>query len=132
MGKYAPLAEFLRRQKADEVAVTFAEIERILGLRLPPSAQRQRAWWSNNPSNNVMTKAWLAAGFRSERVDLAARRLVFRRAGQSETLRPPEAQRTKQHPSGHRHPLLGALKGLVRIMPGTDLTKPADPNWGED
>ena len=30
-----------------------------------------------------------------------------------------------------RHPLLGALKGLLRVMPGTDLTKPADPNWGE-
>lgn len=31
-----------------------------------------------------------------------------------------------------RHPLLGALKGLVQVMPGTDLTKPADPDWGED
>ena len=30
-----------------------------------------------------------------------------------------------------RHPLLGALKGLLRVMPGTDLTKPADPDWGK-
>jgi len=30
-----------------------------------------------------------------------------------------------------RHPLLGALKGLLRVMPGTDLTKPADPHWGK-
>jgi hypothetical protein len=30
-----------------------------------------------------------------------------------------------------RHPLLGALKGLVCVMPGTDLTKPADPGWGK-
>jgi hypothetical protein len=29
-----------------------------------------------------------------------------------------------------RHPLFGALKGLSRVMPGTDLTKPADPAWG--
>jgi hypothetical protein len=29
-----------------------------------------------------------------------------------------------------RHPLFGALKGLVRVMPGTDLTEPADPAWG--
>jgi hypothetical protein len=29
-----------------------------------------------------------------------------------------------------RHPMFGALKGLVRIAPGTDLTKPADPDWG--
>jgi hypothetical protein len=31
-----------------------------------------------------------------------------------------------------RHPLFGALKGLVRVMPGTDLTEPADPAWGSD
>jgi hypothetical protein len=29
-----------------------------------------------------------------------------------------------------RHPVSGALKGFVRVMPGTDLTKPADPAWG--
>jgi hypothetical protein len=28
------------------------------------------------------------------------------------------------------HPLFGALKGLLRVMPGTDLTKPAHPAWG--
>jgi hypothetical protein len=31
-----------------------------------------------------------------------------------------------------RHPLLGALKGLIHVMPGTDLTKPADPDWGKE
>jgi hypothetical protein len=30
----------------------------------------------------------------------------------------------------NRHPMFGALKGLVRIAPGTDLTDPADPDWG--
>jgi hypothetical protein len=30
-----------------------------------------------------------------------------------------------------RHPMFGALKGLVRIMPGTDLTSPSDPSWVE-
>ena len=29
-----------------------------------------------------------------------------------------------------RHPLFGALKGLLVVMPGTDLTEPADPDWG--
>jgi hypothetical protein len=29
-----------------------------------------------------------------------------------------------------RHPLFGVLKGLLRVMPGTDLTKPACPDWG--
>jgi hypothetical protein len=29
-----------------------------------------------------------------------------------------------------RHPMFGALKGLVRIAPGMDLTDPAEPDWG--
>jgi hypothetical protein len=36
---------------------------------------------------------------------------------------------TNQHVPTRRH-LLGALKGYVRVMPGTDLTQPADPAWG--
>jgi hypothetical protein len=29
------------------------------------------------------------------------------------------------------HPLIGALKGTVKIAPGTDLRQPADPEWGK-
>ena len=70
MGKYEPLTEFLRMQAGNEVEMTFAQIERVIGSKLPPKAQKHRAWWSNNSSNNVMTKAWLEAGFRSEKVDM--------------------------------------------------------------
>jgi hypothetical protein len=31
----------------------------------------------------------------------------------------------------NRHPLHGAMKDLIRIVPGTDLAEPADPGWGE-
>ncbi len=30
-----------------------------------------------------------------------------------------------------RHPLIGCLKGLITVAPGTDLTEPADPEWAE-
>src|SRR5258708_16408 len=30
-----------------------------------------------------------------------------------------------------RHPLYGALKGHIKLVAGTDLTEPADPEWGE-
>src|SRR5437763_10248483 len=79
MGKYEPLGQFLRDQRTSEVPLTFREIEKITGVKLPPKAQHHRAWWSNNPSNNVMTKVWLNAGFESAQVDMAARKLVFRR-----------------------------------------------------
>jgi hypothetical protein len=29
------------------------------------------------------------------------------------------------------HPAYGAMRGLVRIMPGTDLTAPADLEWAD-
>ena len=61
MGKYEPLTEFLKQQTGSEVRMSFAQIERVIGSKLPPVA-RHRAWWSNSPSNNVMTQAWLDAG----------------------------------------------------------------------
>ena len=59
MGKYQPLGQFLRKQRTNEVPLTFREIEKIIGAKLPPNSQHYRAWWSNNPFNNVMTKVWL-------------------------------------------------------------------------
>lgn len=124
MGKYEPLTEFLRKQPGGEVRMSFAQIERVVGFKLPPVAQRHRAWWSNSPTNNVMTRAWLDAGFRSEQVDMTARKLVFRRE---------KADIPKPDPAGKQgwHPLIGWMKGTVTIPEGVDLTEPADPEWGE-
>ena len=127
MGKYAPLGDFLRSQRAALVPMTFDEIEEVIGVKLPPKAQFHRAWWSNNPSNNVMTKVWLEAGFETEQVDMAARKLLFRRVRESASRKP--AAPASKNGGRTRHPLLGALKGLVHVMPGTDLTQPADPEW---
>jgi len=30
---------------------------------------------------------------------------------------------------GKRHPAIGAMKGMIKIIPGVDLTEPADPEW---
>jgi hypothetical protein len=129
MGKYEALGEFLKGQRGGDIPMTFAEIERVTGTRLPPSALKHRPWWSNNPRNSVMTKVWLEAGFRTEQVDMESRRLVFRRAHRPE---PPPSANPPRSPEGgeNRHPLFGIMKDLMRIMPGTDLTKPADPQWG--
>ena len=132
MGKYENLGVFLQKQRAREVPLTFREIEKITGVKLPPKAQHHRAWWSNNPSNNVMTKVWLEAGYESAQVDMNARKLVFRRivkpeasGGFAEPARKPYATR-----DGH-HPARGALKGMIRIPPGVDLTEPASPEWAD-
>src|ERR1043166_1346729 len=78
LGKYSNLGKFLREQKRSAIPMTFAEGETIIGQPLPRSA-RYPAWWSNNPSNNVMTKVWLDAGFKTEQVDTQAKKVVFRK-----------------------------------------------------
>ena len=125
MGKYSRLGEFLRAQRGKEIPMTFAEIERVIGGKLPPNSPQYPAWWSNNPSNNVMTKVWLGAGFRTEQVDTRARKVVFRRVEQSTT------ETTKPQAKSGTHPIIGALKGSVHIPEGIDLTEPADPDWGK-
>ena len=109
--------------------MTFSQIERIIGAKLPASAQQYRAWWSNNPNNSVMTRAWLDAGFRSERVDMARRKLTFRKL--EATSSTSAADVSKRPAISKRHPLYGWMKGTVTIAPGVDLTEPADPHWGE-
>ena len=130
MSKYDSLGHFLADNEFNEVRMTFEDIEKVLGFELPERSQHIRAWWSNNPSNNVMTKAWLAAGYKTEQVDIEGRKLVFRRirpraAKASDKPSTPEGKELKPR----RHPAFGSMKGLTTIAPGTDLTAPVDPEW---
>jgi hypothetical protein len=131
MGKYESLGAFLQKQRTREVPLTFLEIEKITGVKLPPKAQHHRAWWSNNPSNNVMTKVWLNAGFESVQVDMEARKLVFRRLTKEPNEEPPPQRARSATKKGERHPIFGALKDITRLVPGVDLTEPADPEWAD-
>ena len=123
MSKYAPLADYLKKQTRDRVPMTFADIEKVTGVRLPPSALKHRPWWSNNPDNSAMTRVWLDAGFESGEVDMAAHKLVFKRVHDAN----PGASLDEEF----IHPAYGAMKGLIRIMPGVDVTQPADPDLAD-
>jgi hypothetical protein len=120
MSKYEPLKTFLAGRAEGEVPMTFQEIERVIGAGLPPVAFKHRAWWSNNPSNSVITNAWLEAGYKTERVDMGSQKLVFRRAGAAA---PPSSR------AGWLARLRGELKGTVQIAPGWDLTNPTGEAW---
>jgi hypothetical protein len=119
MAKYEPLKVFLVDRAEGEVAMTFQEIEKVIGASLPPVAFKHRAWWSNNPSNSVITHAWLEAGFRTERVDMGSRKLVFRRAQAG-----PDPAR-----KGWLARLRAELGGTVQVEPGWDLTNPTGEVW---
>ena len=116
MGKYEPLGEFLAAQTRERIPMTFSEIERILKCKLPVS-KKHRAWWSNNPDNNVMTRAWLAAGYETEAVDVASGKLIFRRVKKKEPAVRPS--------------IFGCMKGLFTLAEGYDPTAPMDlePDW---
>lgn len=131
MGKYENLGAFLQKHRAREIPLTFREIEKITGVKLPPKAQHHRAWWSNNPSNNVMTKVWLQAGYESAQVDMSARKLVFRRVAKGSNEEPSPQPAPAATKKGERHPIFGALKDITRLVPGVDLTEPADPEWAD-
>ncbi len=142
MSKYDPLADHLIESGQPVVPMTFEEIEGIIGTELPPSAFRHRPWWSNNPSNSVITDAWLRAGYRSADVDMPGRKLVFRRRAQE--ISAPEFRRnepvhddstaaaSKQAeaaPSDFFQRIFGALKGTVTVKADTDLTEPVGTEW---
>lgn len=136
MSAYAHLRNFLAGQELDEVPLTFAEIEKIIGRALPASAYKYAEWWANQVAGRTQSRAWMGAGFRSEQIDLLARRLIFRRApSPAYTPASPDAVASVADASAAyavrgRHPIFGALKGAITTAPGTDLTAPADPDWG--
>jgi hypothetical protein len=79
MSKYQYLEEHLRELGIPEWRASFRDIEKVIRAVLPASARAYPAWWSNNPSNNVMTKSWLSAGFQTERLDIPGEKVTFRR-----------------------------------------------------
>ncbi len=112
MGKYEPLETFLKQRRPGRWRVSFREVETLLGFKLPQSALKYPAWWSNDETGHSHAKAWLDAGWRTEEVDLAARQLTFARSEQ-------ETKSPKRDP-------WGCMTGTVTISPDTDLTKPSE------
>ena len=127
--KYAPLESHLRDSGHAHVPMTFSEIEHVIGARLPPAAFKHRALWSNNPSNWVMTKAWLAAGYETENVDMQDCKLVFRKAATHEPASNAGRDSSAGERAGSFADVFGALKDTVTISPGTNLTDPIGEDW---
>jgi len=79
MSKYTPLRQYLSRIQDPEVTLSFADIERILGRLLPPSARTHRTWWANHGGTMVHQLAWVSAGWRVDDLDLSRERVRLRR-----------------------------------------------------
>jgi hypothetical protein len=68
-----------RTDRADKWQVTFGEIEKLLGFKLPDSARIHRPWWANQGERGGQSHAlaWEMAGWKTSQVDMAAETLVF-------------------------------------------------------
>jgi hypothetical protein len=81
MGKYDPLAGYLRRRHEPEVRLTFREIERIVRGILPKASNDPR-WWSAGDAEEAPQKhAWTSARFAAE-VDLKGEAVRFIRTNE--------------------------------------------------
>jgi CBS domain-containing protein len=80
--KYAPLAAFLAQQprSLERLALTFSEIEAIIGAELPASARDHRSWWANNATTHVQAEQWLKVNWRVVSINVSLERVIFARA----------------------------------------------------
>ncbi len=122
MSKYQVLPQYLDQADRMVQRMSFSEIEGILGFKLPKSAYRHEAWWSNNETGHSHARAWLKSGWRTEAVDLTRRQVTFLRAGQFPLL---DTSPRKRDP-------WGCMAGTITILPGVDLTAPAGEKWNAE
>lgn len=90
--KYARLNEFLVDRSDNEIELSFAELERILGSPLPESASVYPAWWANQTPPSSQSSAWMSEGWRAY-PNLKARRVTFRKEPKRATIRDTDAPR---------------------------------------
>lgn len=78
-GKYLKLGEYLSRQEASSITLSFEQIEDILGFKLPPSAYNRNPWWANEKEGtHVQAKSWMEAGWIKDK-HVLGKKVTFRR-----------------------------------------------------
>jgi hypothetical protein len=85
MGKYDPLRDHLDGARESLLRLSFSDIERILGGTLPASARKHPAWSGNEEQGGMHShaRAWLDAGYRTQKLDLNAQTVEFASASPS-------------------------------------------------
>ncbi len=81
MSKYDLLKRFLDviPQGTFNKDLSFSEIEKVLGFKLPKSAYEYREWWANPSSakDHPHAQSWLKAGWKVESVSLSEKLVYF-------------------------------------------------------
>ncbi len=78
--KYHPLHEYLRDRGQEEVTLTFAQIEKLLGTALPEGALIEAGWWGNRKTGSPQAAAWQSANYKVKSVSFEQKRVTFENA----------------------------------------------------
>ena len=84
--KFIALTAYLEKCGKDEIKMSFSEIERIIGFRLPDSAYAYPAQWSNSESHSLAF-GWLNAGYLTRQVNIPEQTVEFFKEGISAPLK---------------------------------------------
>jgi hypothetical protein len=81
-GKYTLLQHYLTNLSTSQrdITLSFIHIERIIKDKLPASATKHRAWWSNEKNGmHVSAHAWMGAGWKVDTVNFSQKWVRFLR-----------------------------------------------------
>ena len=76
--KYIRLINYLNNRTESFVAISFKEIEKQVGDKLPTSAYRHRAFWSKTLTHSVAF-GWLDAGYKTNSIDFNMQLVTFKK-----------------------------------------------------
>lgn len=77
--KYMPLAEYLYQSWERRITLTYAELEEILGFKLPDTAYNfPQSYWANTKTHSYST-AWMEIGYKTK-CDFSKKEITFERS----------------------------------------------------
>ncbi len=83
---YEQFTKYLDDIGEDSFSISFGEIEKIIGEKLPESAFQYQAWWSNSDSHPFMREV-LSHNWKSRKLNLERKNIEFYKTSESSLLK---------------------------------------------
>lgn len=118
MSKYQPLADHLALVREPVWRPTFAELESVIGFKLPKAARKSR-WWEKGESSVAVL--CLKRGWIVDHVDGEEGAVKFRRVDRGEWTAKPERRREARPGQTPKVPWMAVLGGAALALAGVAL-----------
>lgn len=77
--KYHKLKHFFAKCTSASVTLTFKEIEKISGAKIPETARKNKQWWYPRKEYNRIAEAWITEGYCMKKLNLDKGKVTFHR-----------------------------------------------------